>query len=379
MTTTRRNRPTLITDAPERRSIASNEFEIRDDEGDDNALVLTGYASTFQPYEMYGGPANGGWIEQIDPHAFDKTLREKPDLHLLINHAGMPLARTKSGTLTLGVDGHGLRVESPLDRTDPDVQRLEPKMRRKDMDEMSFAFRVKAQEWSVAPGYEDLDDDMSLRKITEVSLHKGDVSVVNFGANPTTHADIRSTIDALEMLANSDADDLAEVRSDADLIRRARVVFDSLLKPESEAGDDRSEEVSIDSAVEVLSPNAQDVVSEMAEIGAEALAETLGVSEPGEVSDPDTGQGDSTPADDAPEVTPEEREITTESILADIESAGLMEALLDAFRELLGVVAEDREEEVTDEVTDEPVVDPTEEEAPSRGISLRLAMALAEE
>jgi hypothetical protein len=55
------------------------------------------------------------------------------------------------------------------------------------MDEMSFAFRVKAQIWSTATGF---NDPQSHRLITEVSLHKGDVSVVNFGANPTTAAEL---------------------------------------------------------------------------------------------------------------------------------------------------------------------------------------------
>ena len=63
-------------------------FEIRDIRENSNELVLAGYASTFEPYEMYGGPANGGWIEQIDQRAFDGTLRDKPDVMLLINHDG---------------------------------------------------------------------------------------------------------------------------------------------------------------------------------------------------------------------------------------------------------------------------------------------------
>ncbi|OBK89453.1 hypothetical protein A5649_13455 [Mycolicibacter heraklionensis] len=150
-------------------------------------MTLIGYAATFEPYEMYGGPANCGWIEQIGRNAFDRTLREQPDLHLLVNHEGLPLARTGSGTLELSVDDHGLKVRAELDRSDPDVQQLEPKMRRGDMNEMSFAFRVKAQTWSAAPGY---DDPQSQRTITEVSLHKGDVSVVNWGANPTTVAEV---------------------------------------------------------------------------------------------------------------------------------------------------------------------------------------------
>lgn len=211
MTITRRNRDNLI-DIREERIYHCSDMNLRDAD-DTDELVLTGYASTFQPYEMYGGPENYGWIEHISRNAFDRTLRENPDLHLLINHGGMPLARTKSGTLKLSVDDGGLRVEARLDRTDPDVQRLEPKMRRGDMDEMSFAFRVKSQEWSAAQGFEHLDDDQTYREITELSLHKGDVSVVNFGANPTTSAELKS-IDALKMLANCDEAELAEIRKD---------------------------------------------------------------------------------------------------------------------------------------------------------------------
>lgn len=182
--TVARSKRTDLVDVRELRE--AGRFEIRAHDSD--ILVLEGYASTFEPYEMYGGPARGGWIEQLGRNTFDKTLRERADLHLLINHEGAPLARTKSGTLKLSVDNRGLFVRAELDRSDPDVQRLEPKMRRGDMDEMSFAFRVKRQEWSAAEGFED--DVMSHRMITEVSLHKGDVSVVNFGANPTTSAEL---------------------------------------------------------------------------------------------------------------------------------------------------------------------------------------------
>lgn len=201
----------------------TSSFEVREDS---DTITLTGYASTFEPYEMYGGPDAGGWIEQLDKAAFTNTLREKPDLHLLINHEGMPLARTKSDTLQLGVDRHGLKVTAQLDRSDPDVQRLEPKMRRKDMDEMSFAFRVKGQKWECTEEFPE--DNYALRTITEVSLHKGDVSVVNFGANPTTSAELKSVDQALAFLADCDPGALAEIRSDGDLLRRARAVLNSL-------------------------------------------------------------------------------------------------------------------------------------------------------
>ncbi len=206
-----------ITDAPEHRAIPLERVQFRADSEDDNTLHLEGYASTFEPYEMYGGPANYGWIEQLDKRAFDKTLREKPDLHLLINHAGMPLARTKSGTLQLSTDDHGLKVRAQLDKRDPEVQALAVKMERGDMDEMSFAFRVKSQTWSATDEFPE--DQQAHRMINEVSLHKGDVSVVNWGANPTTHAEVLSAPELLRAFV--ECDDLAEIRSDDDLVKRA--------------------------------------------------------------------------------------------------------------------------------------------------------------
>lgn len=195
--------------------------ELREDRNGD--LHLTGYASTFDEYEVYGGPENYGWIERIAPQAFDRTMAENPDLHLLINHDGMPLARTKSGTLTLSVDGRGLKVDALLDKTDPDVQALVPKMLRGDMDEMSFAFRVKENTWSAAPGFED--DPMSYRLITELSLQRGDVSVVNFGANPHTSAELTTVGQAVGFLANADPNELRNEQLDGEELRRAQKVL----------------------------------------------------------------------------------------------------------------------------------------------------------
>lgn len=183
--------------APERRAFKCEQFELR--ATDDNTMTLTGYASVFDKgYEMYGGPDEGGWTEIVDRGAFNETLKRTPDLHLLINHEGMPLARTKSGTLRLSADNVGLRVDADLDRSDPDVQRLAVKMGRGDMDEMSFAFRTIRHEWNEAE---------TERRLLELNLDKGDVSVVNFGASPHTSAGIRS---ALAAIAEGD---MAELRS----------------------------------------------------------------------------------------------------------------------------------------------------------------------
>ena len=91
--------------------------------------------------------------------------------------------RARSGTLKLSEDGHGLRVESVLDAEDPDVQALAPKMRRGDVDKMSFAFRAVRQQW-------DETQDPPLRTVLEVELY--DVSIVTTPAYDGTEIGLRS-------------------------------------------------------------------------------------------------------------------------------------------------------------------------------------------
>lgn len=205
-----------ILDVREQRLMASP-MEFREDTKE-GQVVLEGYAATYEPYDCYGGVERGGWIETIDRRAFDKTLKENPDVQLLLNHEGLPLARTTSGTLQLSADSRGLKVRAMLDSTDPDVQRILPKMRRGDLNEMSFAFRVKDQRW---------DDTYNNRLITEVSLQRGDVSVVSYGMNPDTKVVVsRQAIGALAELSDEQMVELrkldrAELRKAVDVLLRA--------------------------------------------------------------------------------------------------------------------------------------------------------------
>ena len=203
MSALQRSSRAKILDVREQRRLAAP-LEFREDK--DNHVVLEGYAATYEPYDCYGGVERGGWIEKIDRRAFDVTLAQSPDVQLLLNHEGLPLARTTSRTLQLTSDKRGLKVRAILDASDPDVQRILPKMRRGDLNEMSFAFRVKDQVWS---------NDYTQRTITEVSLQRGDVSVVSYGMNPDTKATV-------EMLARMSQDDLVELRKlDRDEIEKA--------------------------------------------------------------------------------------------------------------------------------------------------------------
>lgn len=173
---------------PIERRMAVADLQVREAS---DALHLSGYASTFnEPYDM------GWYTEQVDSQAFRETLGRRPDVRLLVNHDGLPLARTTSGTLTLDTDSRGLRVAAQLDPSDPDVAALAPKMRRGDLNQMSFSFRV-------AGGGDAWSPDMSLRTLRNLDLNDGDVSVVTYPANPGTLATVRSGGRPLEAVASA--------------------------------------------------------------------------------------------------------------------------------------------------------------------------------
>jgi HK97 family phage prohead protease len=121
------------------------------------------------------------WTEFVRRGAFSKTLNDGADVRLLIDHEGVPLARTKSGTMSLEEDERGLKVEAELDPANPDAMRVLSAMRRGDMTQMSFAFRTIKDSWS---------NDRSVRELKEVQLY--DVSIVTFPAYEETVAELRS-------------------------------------------------------------------------------------------------------------------------------------------------------------------------------------------
>jgi len=162
-----------VKQADEKRFVAFTNLEARQD-GEGNKLI--GYASVFDsPSEPMP------FVEYVRKGAFAKTLNDGADVRLLIDHEGVPLARTKSGTLMLEEDDRGLRVEASLDPMNPDAARVISAMKRGDISQMSFAFRTIKDNWNT---------DRSVRELKEVQLY--DVSVVTFPAYEETVAEIRS-------------------------------------------------------------------------------------------------------------------------------------------------------------------------------------------
>lgn len=152
-------------------------------ESSTGGLAFEGYASiTERAYEMWD--MFGPYDEIVSAGAFTDTLnRADLDVPLVLQHDQLRrIARTTAGSLLLAEDDQGLRVSAPeLNPDDVDVAYITPKLRSGLIDEMSFAFRIDSGQWS--PDYTEF-------RINRVDIHRGDVAIVGFGANPYTVADL---------------------------------------------------------------------------------------------------------------------------------------------------------------------------------------------
>lgn len=145
---------------------------------DDNGIRVSGHAAVFNEETDIGGM----FRERIAPGAFEAAIAQD-DVVFLINHDGLPLARTRSGTLTLSEDERGLYMDTVLDPEDPDVRSIVGKMQRGDLDKMSFAFIPQREEW-------DDTGDIPVRTIQQAQLF--DVSIVTTPAYEGTDIGLRS-------------------------------------------------------------------------------------------------------------------------------------------------------------------------------------------
>jgi HK97 family phage prohead protease len=189
-----------VTGADEKR-IAYTTLDLRQA---DNGTTLYGYAAVFDsPSEPMP------FVEYVKRGAFSKTIKDGADVRLLIDHEGVPLARTKSGTLRLNEDERGLAVAADLDPMNPDAARIISAMKRGDLSQMSFAFRTIKDSWS---------DDRSVRELREVQLY--DVSVVTFPAYEQTVAEIRG-----RLLQDEQPAPTLDVKSTSVSVRKAQIAL----------------------------------------------------------------------------------------------------------------------------------------------------------
>jgi len=163
---------TIEEDSQEIRTITNKEvrtFNVSDIElrNDNGVNTVVGYGAVFN------SESNdlGGFVEYVAPGAFDGRLED--DVRFLINHDGLPLARTTNNTLRLSVDERGLKYEADMPDTTlaNDLMTL---LRNGTISQSSFAFTVEEDSWENVEG-------RNIRTINKVS-RLYDVSSVTYPA-----------------------------------------------------------------------------------------------------------------------------------------------------------------------------------------------------
>ncbi len=181
-------------------------------EGEEENYTVEGYASTFDEYLLFTDGVDE-FYERIDPHAFDET--DMSDVVMLIDHDGRVYARTRNGSVQLGVDSHGLHSKIDLSRSS-NARGLFEDITCGNYDRMSFAFTVKDDEIS-----HDKENHIYKRVIKSVGK-LFDISAVSFPANPYTAIgkSARSAFDGfieeekrLELVKAEEARKLAEAKA----------------------------------------------------------------------------------------------------------------------------------------------------------------------
>jgi len=157
----------------ERAYVKSEEMRVSET---DEGSILEGYAAVFNSYSQ----DLGGFREKINPGAFAKTLNDGADVRALFNHdSNLILGRTKSKTLELSEDDKGLYYRVKLPDTSY-ARDLVVSLKRKDITQNSFGFRVVSDTWST---------DGKKRALNEVKLF--DVSPVTYPAYLQTSLKLR--------------------------------------------------------------------------------------------------------------------------------------------------------------------------------------------
>ena len=155
---------------------ASTEFKTRDDNGN---LAIEGYFAVFDSVCQITSDMS----ESIAHGAFDNTISD--DIRALINHdTTLVLGRTKTGTLQLRTDSHGLWGHIDINPNDSDAMNLYNRVQRGDVDQCSFGFDIINEET-------EFREDGSIHwTIKEVKLYE--VSPCTFPAYEETNIAART-------------------------------------------------------------------------------------------------------------------------------------------------------------------------------------------
>lgn len=160
--------------------------------GDSDAMIVEGYATTFnQPYLLYDG-GDYRVMEQIASSAFDQC--DMSDVIMQYDHEGRVFARNSNNTLSLSVDAVGLKTTADLGGTDIGRQ-LYQEIKGGYTDKMSFGFVVAEDQRTSTMDY-NTGVETVLRTITKIKKLY-DVSAVSIPANDMTSISARRYADGV--------------------------------------------------------------------------------------------------------------------------------------------------------------------------------------
>ena len=162
----------------------SQNGKLATEEAEKDSYIVTGYASTFEPYRLFE-KRGITYFEKVEPTAFRNA--DMSDVIFQYDHTDKVLARTTNGTLKLDVDERGLKVTADLSSTKASRELYE-EIRSGLVNQMSFGFTVK----------KDMFEKRSNTRIITELDRIFDVSAVSRPANPDTNISARSYISAIE-------------------------------------------------------------------------------------------------------------------------------------------------------------------------------------
>jgi HK97 family phage prohead protease len=145
--------------------------------GDDGAFQLSGspimYSAEYRVVDPWGD-----FVERIHAGSLTDTLARGVDCRLLLNHEGLPMARTTSGTMSLTDTPTALTFRATLDARQQLANDFYIAIQRRDLDQMSVGMIVGNDEWAE-------EGDTETRDIYGLS-DLLDVSGVTYPASPST-------------------------------------------------------------------------------------------------------------------------------------------------------------------------------------------------
>ena len=168
------------------------------DDPEQDEVTVQGYAARYgTAFEVYD---LGGFrfMRRQEAGSFKRSLGQKPKVMLRLNHqTAFASTHASPPTLQLSEREDGLWYEGRVSKKNPEGLAMLIEMQRGTLTESSVAYQIMDAE------YEDSVED-GVEVLTQVvlsgDLHRGDVSVVQFGMNPDTTA----ALQALQLAGDAD-------------------------------------------------------------------------------------------------------------------------------------------------------------------------------